>query len=397
MRNIIFLLNSPYPDYTGGRETWINQICNRICNEFNVTIISYVKEANQQNMGTFTNIDDRIQIYRVSSMSSHYLWSKITHSYLLFINKLIFSRQMVKKAIQIMKEDQEYIIISMDTVFMAYTAKKICGKCKNTKHIASVRGPHAEFYAVDYPLLKKIIMKMERKNLMHADAIWANGWDTQCNLKNKGFDSTVIKNGLDYDDAFTTTPIAIRELCGISPKEKVIVTIGTLQDEKGYIELIKAISHLHRMQQKVHLVGVGKGKADRYMKIAEELEVADLIHFVGEQRNTVAYAKAADIVACLAIGSGIGMACLESMSAGKPIIAWNHIGYTQLLESGKSAILVETNNVIALAEAINYVHNNYEKCEKWGEEAREVTKQFDWKNIVEVIESEIDNLTEEQE
>ncbi len=41
------------------------------------------------------------------------------------------------------------------------------------------------------------------------------------------------------------------------------------------------------------------------------------MYILGEQRNAAAYAKCADVIACLSGGSGLSMAALESLAAKK--------------------------------------------------------------------------------
>ena len=60
--NIVFLLNSPYPYYTGGRETWLYNITQRLCERHNIYIIREKPGKNPQQNGSFSDIDSRIQL-----------------------------------------------------------------------------------------------------------------------------------------------------------------------------------------------------------------------------------------------------------------------------------------------------------------------------------------------
>lgn len=396
INNLIFLLNSPYPDYTGGRETWINNVCNRLADCYNITIVSQKKEWTKIDMGKFTDIDPRIRIVHVSTLSSKKIFSYFIHSYLLFVNKLVLACNMKRKTLKLIDPAQKYAVISMDTVFMAYTGRKISGQCANVFHIASSRGPHAEIYSQDYPLFGKLIMRMEKKNLSSADEIWANGGDTQKSILEKGFKSIVVRNGVDLNKAGSAGELALHDFCHIPKEDKIVVTIGTLQDVKGYRELIRALSILRsKYGTNLHLIGVGKGDGERYMQLAREMGVQDLVHFVGEQRNTIEYAKSADIVACVSGGGGLGMACLESMVSGKPIIAWESETYMQLIKDKESGTLIRTGDPESLAEGFHEILENYSECLRWAKQAFKNAQAYDWSNVVKDIVHSIKKLEKE--
>ena len=392
-KNLIFLLNSPYPDYTGGRETWIYNVCNRLINDYNITIMTQKKDVDQGGMGKFTDIDERINIIKISTLSSYKGVCKLVHSYIRFLNKYILACRMYKALLKYIIPEEKYILISMDTVFMGYAVRKVCEKHPNCIHIASVRCPHAEMYAEDYPILQQLIMKMENQNLNSAIDIWANGTDTADMLRQKGFQSIVIKNGVNIKKISNAQFLDLHELLNIPKDEEIIVTVGTIEDIKGYKELIKALGILkYHYNKRAHLIGVGKGPTEKYIKLSIAESVPELVHFVGEKKNAIEYAKSSDIIACLSGGSGLGMACLEAMCSMKPIIAWDSNVYTQMIENKKSGLLVKQWDVLALAEGINYILENYQECMKWTIEASMRVRQFDWNYVVMDISERVESI-----
>lgn len=265
---------------------------------------------------------------------------------------------------------------------------------KNVIAIASSRGLHPEITAMEYPGTGPIVRNMEKNNLKKMDVIWSNGLDTQKALQVKGFESIVIKNGVDFSKLDQEEKYNYQEI-GLA-KEIIIATIGTVTRMKGYNEIIKAVKILkEKYDLVVHFIGIGK-VSDRNRNIfeayANELGIAKQIHLIGEHRNVVSYVKGADIVLGCSDGGGYGMAILESMVSRTPMVAWNTPVYQQLLVDGETAKLVKPWDEKALADGIYYTYKHNKEAKKWGENARKKAKEFDWTIVIEEIEKALKSL-----
>lgn len=383
---IIFLIDSVYPYYTGGRETWLYNVCNRLCANYEITIIAEKKFRGSERFGCFESIDSRIRILSVNNLRNISFLCPFIRSYFRWINQEFSARMMKRKLKKVLDSigDNAAYVITMDTIFTAKAGRWAKKHYDGVKFIVSVRCPHAELAGTCYPMLKGYLLKSEKKNLEKTDDIWANGWDTQDMLKKKGFDSVVIKNGVDFaraqmaeTDVFNDLPLK---------GDYNIITIGTLLDIKGYPELIQAISIVHKKYKlKANLVALGKGNPKRYIQMAEELNIGEYINFVGERRQTIECAKKCDLAACLSGGSGLSMACLESMASKTPVIAWDTPVYRQLITHKISGYLVREKDVDALAEGIVWMLSHKEKSKDMGNQAYNTAKEYDWDNIVKSI------------
>lgn len=391
--NIIFVINSPYPFYTGGRETWLYNVCNRMCGEHNINIITEEKVYSDNRYGVITGINSLIKIHPIKTLRNTVWLRPFLRSYLSCFVEYFSEFKMkkkLKKIIYNMPKGRTYII-TMDTVFCGSVGKWGKKTFNNICYISSVRGPHAEITSSYYPLLKRFIFNKELSNLKEADKIWVNGYDTQVNIKNKGFSSVVIKNGTDIKkiDNIKTTDLE-HIMYSNDPK---VVMIGSLLDIKGYKELIMAIAILHkRFNLKVHMIAIGKGDSADYVKLASQEGILDYTHFLGYKENAVAYAKCADVIACLSGGGGFSMAAIECLATKKPVVAWDSPVYRQMIKNKENGLLVETNNVKQLAKGILYVLQSPELCVKLGNEAYKRALEFDWQNVVNEIDIELKRM-----
>ncbi len=388
---IVFIFDSTYPYYTGGIETWVYNVCERLIERHEITIFTIENFRTDNKMGHYTNINSKINIISVKNLNHLKILKPFVRSYIAVYNSNVTAYSMYRKIKETLNKDENYYFIALGTVFAAKTARLLKKEFKNSKMIASCRSLYPEVLGQSYPGIGPIVARMEKRNVRYMDAIWSNGKDTQEALKKKGIQSIVVKNGVDFQKYDKMEAFNYKEL-GLQDKIK-IVTIGTVQKIKGYYEIIDAIKYLKdKYGIEIHLVGIGKGKIEHFNNYAEKKGVGKQIHLLGENRNVVAYAKSADIVVCTSGGSGYGMAILESMVSKRPIVAWDSPVYQQLLKNEYSAKLVKSWDAEALAEGMYYVLQNPKEVENWGIRAREEAKKFDWEEVIKEIESACENL-----
>ncbi|MBD5550876.1 MAG: glycosyltransferase [Lachnospiraceae bacterium] len=391
---IFFIFDSTYPFYTGGIETWIYNVCERLIEKHEITIFTVKNFRNNNSMGQFENINPKIQIIPVKNLNHVPGIRHLVHKHIALFNSNITAYSMYREIKKHIDSEETYFLIGLGTVFAAKTVRMIKKEYTNVKAIASSRGLHPEAIAEEYPGSGPIVKNMEKKNLGKMDTVWSNGQDTQQALRNKGFESIVIKNGVDFDildreEAFNYKSMGLEN-------EFIIVTIGTVAKWKGYFEIIKAVKILkERYNLIVHFVGIGKvndRNRNKYESFANNAGVAEQVHLIGEHRNVVSYAKGADIVVCASGGGGYGMAALESMVSRTPIVAWNSPVYQQMLVDGESAKLVKPWDEKALADGIYYMYRHKKEAKEWGENAHRKAKEFDWSIVIEEIEESLKSL-----
>lgn len=390
---IICLLNSVYPNFTGGRETWIYNVCNRLCEQYDISVITEKPYKKINKDGKFEDIDNRVKIYPVTILRNYPIIGKFLRSYINYFSQLFSQHSMKQQLKKVLDNDsnEKYCVISFDTVFMGSIGRWAKKQYDNVTYISSVRGPHAEITGEYYPLLRKYFLKNEKKNLDIADQIWANGYDTKQNLKLKNYESIVIKNGLDIKKAINEDNSILNDIININ--EPKILTIGSLLDIKGYNELIQAIAYIHKHNHiKIHLIALGKGDKTKYMNLAVSLGVKEYVHFLGEDRRTITYAKKANIAACLSGGGGLSMACLESLASKTPVIAWNSPVYLQMIEHKKSGYLVKEKDSIELAKGIVWLLEHPVESKQYGVMGYKVAEQYDWDFVIRDIVNQLKNI-----
>jgi glycosyltransferase involved in cell wall biosynthesis len=142
-----------------------------------------------------------------------------------------------------------------------------------------------------------------------------------------------------------------------------VLYAGRLSREKGVLELVEAARGMN-------LVVVGDGPLrDR---------VPQALGFVPPNELARLYARAA-VVACPSHREGFGVACLEAMAHGRPVVASGVGGLLDLVVHGQTGLHVEPGNVPALRAALERLLDDADLRRRMGEAGRRrAAEQFSW-------------------
>lgn len=135
------------------------------------------------------------------------------------------------------------------------------------------------------------------------------------------------------------------------PDRKVLMTVGRLDPQKGHTFLIEALSKIGT--QDFLLIIVGGGPLESSLKEqARRLGLESKIQFVGVQQNIADWLQIADLFIFPSLFEGFGIALLEAMGAGLPVIASDN-GPIPEITTNECGLLVPTADSSALAKAID--------------------------------------------
>lgn len=165
-----------------------------------------------------------------------------------------------------------------------------------------------------------------------------------------------INNGVDVKK-IGKAPSHERSKFGYSAEDKLIIMVARFTDQKDQDTVIKALSLLP-IAYKLILVGDGK-RREELEKLALELQLLDRINFLGIRSDVYPLYKMSDIAVLCSHWEGFGLAAVEAMACGIPIIASNVDGLAQVVEN--AGILFDAGNSNQLAEIIFSLENNEKK------------------------------------
>ncbi|HID26757.1 MAG TPA: glycosyltransferase family 1 protein [Methanosarcinales archaeon] len=162
-----------------------------------------------------------------------------------------------------------------------------------------------------------------------------------------------------------------------------ILTVARLHNYKGLEYLIKAMKIVIAKHPNAKLYILGKGaERENLENLIKDLNLNSNIIFIKESipnpKMPELYAEC-DLYVQPSIIEPYGIAVLEAMACGKPVIGTKVGGMLDTIKDGKTGFLVEPRDYKELAKKILEIHNIKEE---FGRSARErVMEGFDWKGI----------------
>lgn len=145
-----------------------------------------------------------------------------------------------------------------------------------------------------------------------------------------------------------------------------VISVGNLVPNKGMDALILAFSEAFAHKQGVHLYIVGEGFERGYLKrMANIFGISNRVHFLGSlKRDEIAKKmKECHCFALASRGETFGVAYIEAMTAGLPVIATKCGGPESFVDE-MNGILVDVDDIGALTKALLYMHDNFQTFDK---------------------------------
>jgi glycosyltransferase involved in cell wall biosynthesis len=180
----------------------------------------------------------------------------------------------------------------------------------------------------------------------------------------------VIYNGIDFD-RIPPAGTDLRARLGIPRAALVIATLGSLIERKGHDLLLRAFAALPPMTPAAHLVlGSDGDQRQALQALARELGIADRTHFLGYTDDLVAVYEAADIFALATRADAFGLVLAEAGHFGLPVVSTRVGGVPEVIEDGKTGLLVPPEDVPALAAELGRLAGDPELRRRLGAQAR---------------------------
>ena len=170
-------------------------------------------------------------------------------------------------------------------------------------------------------------------------------------------------------------PDATKSTRGESPL-RYILGVGRLEREKGFDRLLKAFSKVDRTD--VHLVILGGGTERSTLRaISHELGIASHVHLPGIASDVDAWYRRADCLVLTSHFEGSPNVVVEAMANGCPVVSFDcPYGPAEILEGGRSGILVPQDDITGLSDAIQRVISDCTLRARLSEVGRERAEAF---------------------
>lgn len=174
-----------------------------------------------------------------------------------------------------------------------------------------------------------------------------------------------------------------RKEIGVSADDFVLLSVGELIPRKNHEVVIRALSVLKQLDKLNHIeyviCGRGAYEAD-LRKLAEELDVADHVYFLGYRNDISEICNCADLFVFMSHQEGLPVALMEAMACGLPAVCSNIRGNTDLIEDGVTGLLAN-NTPEEVAESISEMKSDTALRNRVASAALQKIKQFDLSSV----------------
>jgi N-acetyl-alpha-D-glucosaminyl L-malate synthase BshA len=208
-------------------------------------------------------------------------------------------------------------------------------------------------------------------------------------LRQKTIQNFSSKNEISVLPNFVDTNIYKRLDCSkiknrLAPGgEKVLIHISNFRSVKRVPDTVEILSKvLHRHDAILVLVGDGPDRNNAEEK-ARRLGIADRVRFLGKQTALVELLSCADVFLLPSQSESFGLAALEAMSCGVPVIASNIGGIPEVVAHGETGYVAALGDTDRMARYVTDLFDNGKKWQIFSDNARRrAIEKFDTDVIV---------------
>lgn len=202
--------------------------------------------------------------------------------------------------------------------------------------------------------------------------------------------SRVIYNGVPPQESAANVPCPT-EFTDRFPR---LLTIGQLAEHKRIGDLLEALPQIVARYPAAALVVLGDGELrDKLRTRARELGLDKRVFLPGYVNDTGPFLKNADIVLAPFAAEACNMVVLESMAAGKPVLAADGGGMPELIEQGRSGLLYPGGIIAALVENVLRLADNPALRDEMGRAAQQrAAEEFSLDGQMATIRGEIEGV-----
>jgi D-inositol-3-phosphate glycosyltransferase len=181
--------------------------------------------------------------------------------------------------------------------------------------------------------------------------------------------------------------------------DKVLLYVGRLESLKGLDLLVNTAAQMETCHGlRVLVVGGDNGKdqeVDRLRRLTQELNVEDKFDFVGrvDQEELPVYYSAADVCVVPSFYESFGLAALESMACGTPVVASRVGGLSTVIQHGRTGYLKSWRCPEAFAHSLEMIISSKSLQDCMGLAARRCAEGMGWEQVAARMANIYDSLS----
>lgn len=175
-----------------------------------------------------------------------------------------------------------------------------------------------------------------------------------------------------------------KEMLGVPQNAIMVLSIGEMIERKNHEVIIRALAKSKRND--IYYVISGKGPLHDYLeKLTDDLGIKSKVIFLGFRNDIPELCNAADISAFPSRIEGLGLAGIEAMAAGVPLVSSNVHGILDYVKNGETGFALCPDDVDGFSKALETLSENKSLRIKMAEKCRKAVLPFDINNALKAM------------
>jgi glycosyltransferase involved in cell wall biosynthesis len=301
------------------------------------------------------------------------------------IREFAFSSQLTR---WLWKNISEYDLLHIHAIFSyPSTIAMAIARLKNVPYIVRPLGQLCEWSLQQSARKKQIYLDLiERENLKHSQAIHFTSELEQQEAEqlNLGVPGFVLPHGLSIPPAIPDARLRLRQHLNLPVDQPIILFLSRLHPKKGLDYLIPALGKLQNYRSTFVIAGSGSSEyTDQLKSLVMSAGISDRTHFTGflagDTKNL--FLQGSDLFALTSHSENFGVAVLEALAAGLPVLITPGVALAAVVEQDKLGYVIPQ-DVLQIANAIEDFLNQPQLSKEMGDRARQlVLDKYTWNNI----------------
>lgn len=204
-------------------------------------------------------------------------------------------------------------------------------------------------------------------------------------------DIEVIPNFIDLNKKVENNPC--RRSLMANPEERIVTHISNFRKVKRIMDVIEIFYRVQkRVASKLVMVGEGPEKEEAEL-MCKRLNIKDKVLFLGNSLDVDRILSYSDLFVLPSETESFGLAALEAMALGVPVISTNTGGLPEVNENGFSGFLSPLGDVQQMSENAIYILSDDRRLQQFREQAKITAQRFDEHKIIPLYENLYQNIT----
>jgi glycosyltransferase involved in cell wall biosynthesis len=186
---------------------------------------------------------------------------------------------------------------------------------------------------------------------------------------------------------------AVRAELDVPMDATLLLSVGRLHRQKGQVDLVRAAGGVHVQRPDVRVLIAGEGPdRTRLEETLDALGLRDTVSVLGHRDDVARLMDAADLFVFPSHFEGTPFAMLEAMANGLPVVATTFGGAEEVIDDGRTGILVPVGEPDALRDAILAALADRDALQRMAKAGRERTTDFSREAMIDATLAELEVL-----